>query len=151
MTSHSQICQLDPSPLWTAFVELNSVPRGSKQEAAVTAWVVAQGKKLGLETTSDAVGNVLIKKPASPGYENHPPVVLQSHIDMVWQKNKETQFDFATEGIQMILDGDWVKAKGTTLGADNGIGVATILATLASRRSSIRRWKPSLPSMKKPE
>ncbi len=133
MTSHSQICQLDPSPLWTAFVELNSVPRGSKQEAAVTAWVVAQGKKLGLETTSDAVGNVLIKKPASPGYENHPPVVLQSHIDMVWQKNKETQFDFATEGIQMILDGDWVKAKGTTLGADNGIGVATILATLASQ------------------
>ena len=133
MSSHPQICQLEPSPLWTAFVELNAVPRGSKQEAAVSAWVVSQGKKLGLETSSDPLGNVLIKKPASPGYENHPAVVLQSHIDMVWQKNKETQFDFATQGIQMILDGDWVRANGTTLGADNGIGVATILATLASK------------------
>ena len=81
----------------------------------------------------DAAGNVLIKKPASPGKENRPVVVLQSHLDMVHQKNADTQFDFDRQGIQMYVDGDWVKAQGTTLGADNGIGVATIMAILASK------------------
>jgi dipeptidase D len=98
--------------------------------------VVNRGKQLGLETISDWLGNVLIRKPGTAGFENHPPVVLQSHIDMVWQKNSDSNFDFDTQGIQMILEGDWVRADGTTLGADNGIGVASIFAVLES--SSIK-------------
>lgn len=133
MNDHDAISKLDPSPLWSAFVALNAVPRASKKEAAVSAFVAGQGRLLGLETSTDDLGNVLIRKPASSGYETHAPIVLQSHIDMVWQKNAETDFDFDRQGIQMILDGDWVRAKGTTLGADNGIGVSTILATLASK------------------
>lgn len=131
-SDHTSIRALEPSSLWNAFADLNQVPRPSKNEAAVSAFVVEQGRKLGLPTKTDAVGNVLITKPASPGYEQHPTVVLQSHIDMVWQKNSDSDFDFHTQGIQMWIDGDWVKARGTTLGADNGIGVATMLATLAS-------------------
>lgn len=90
------------------------------------------GLSLGLNTSKDHIGNVIIKKPATVGYENRQTIALQSHLDMVHQKNEATQFDFATEGIKMIIDGDWVKAEGTTLGADNGIGVATIMALLAS-------------------
>jgi dipeptidase D len=132
MTDHAVIRQLEPKALWNAFADLNAVPRPSKNEAAVSQFVADRGRALNLETVTDALGNVLIRKPASPGYENHPTVVLQSHIDMVWQKNSDTDFDFTSQGIQMWLDGDWVKARGTTLGADNGIGVATMLATLAS-------------------
>ena len=90
------------------------------------------GKALGLETFSDAVGNVIIRKPATPGMEDRKKVTLQSHLDMVHQKNADTVFDFDTEGIKMFVSGDWVKAKGTTLGADNGLGVATIMALLES-------------------
>jgi dipeptidase D len=90
------------------------------------------GKSLGLETIKDEIGNVIIKKPATPGMENRQTVVLQSHLDMVHQKNADTVFDFDNQGIEMFVDNDWVKAKGTTLGADNGIGVATIMATLAA-------------------
>jgi len=129
---HDSIRQTEPSLLWTAFVDLNAVPRGSKQEAAVTAFVAKRGIELGLDTQVDSIGNILIRKPGTKGYEGHAPVVLQSHIDMVWQKNAGTAFDFETQGIQMQIDGDWVKANGTTLGADNGIGVATIFSVLAS-------------------
>jgi dipeptidase D len=132
MNEHDAISKLAPSGLWSAFVALNAVPRGSKQEAAVSEFVSQRGKRLGLKTLTDPLGNVLIHKPASAGYESHPAVVLQSHIDMVWQKNSNTQFDFATQGIQMHIDGDWVRARGTTLGADNGIGVSTILSVLES-------------------
>ena len=91
------------------------------------------GKKLNLETYKDEVGNVIIKKPASKGMEQKQTVVLQSHLDMVHQKNASTNFDFLTQGIEMFVDGDWVKAKGTTLGADNGLGVAAIMAILESK------------------
>jgi len=90
------------------------------------------GKNLGLETIEDEVGNVIIKKPATEGMENRTTIVMQSHLDMVHQKNGDTVFDFDTQGIEMVVEGDWVKAKGTTLGADNGLGVATIMAILES-------------------
>jgi dipeptidase D len=132
MSDHEQIAQLAPSPVWSAFVQLNAIPRASKQEAAITKFVAYWGQRCNLPTSTDRWGNVLIRKPASPGYEDHPTVVLQSHLDMVHQKNATTQFDFATQGIQMFIEGDWVRARGTTLGADNGIGVATMLSTLAA-------------------
>ncbi|MBI1223848.1 MAG: beta-Ala-His dipeptidase [Bacteroidetes bacterium] len=126
------IRSLEPKELWNNFADLNAVPRPSKKEEKVIQFIVAFGKKLGLPTQVDAVGNVVIKKPASEGMENKPVVLLQSHLDMVHQKNADTNFDFDTEGIKMKVEGDWVKAEGTTLGADNGIGVASIMTILAS-------------------
>jgi len=123
---------LEPRALWSNFAALNAVPRASKKEERVIAFMVAYGKQLGLETIKDHVGNVVIKKRATEGMENKQTVVLQSHLDMVHQKNGDTDFDFDSQGIAMYVDGDWVKAKGTTLGADNGIGVATIMAILAA-------------------
>lgn len=132
MNIHAQLRELLPLGLWSAFADLNAVPRPSKNEAAISKFIVDRGGQLGLETITDSLGNVLIRKPATPGYENHPPIVLQSHLDMVWQKNSDCSFDFETQGIQMVVAGDWVRAEGTTLGADNGIGVASILTVLAS-------------------
>ena len=132
MINHDAIRKLEPTLLWNAFADLNAVPRGSKKEAAVTSFVADRGRKMGLETEVDSVGNVLIRKPATKGLEDRPTVVLQSHIDMVWQKNSDTEFDFDTQGIEMKLDGDWIRANGTTLGADNGIGVASIFSVLES-------------------
>ncbi|MFV0540027.1 MAG: aminoacyl-histidine dipeptidase [Aestuariibaculum sp.] len=129
---NSEIRQLQPQQLWNNFANLNAVPRGSKKEEHVIAFIKAFGENLGLETLVDGVGNVIIKKPATAGMENRKTVVLQSHLDMVHQKNNETKFDFDTQGINMYVDGDWVRAKGTTLGADNGLGVATIMAILES-------------------
>lgn len=126
------IRQLEPKALWNYFADLNAVPRPSKKEERVIQFVKSFGESLGLPTKIDAVGNVIIKKPASKGMENRQTVVLQSHLDMVHQKNADTTFDFEKQGIEMYIDGDWVKSKGTTLGADNGIGVATIMALLAS-------------------
>lgn len=126
------IRQLEPKRLWNHFADINAVPRASKKEERIIAFMQDFGKKLGLETLTDAVGNVIIKKTATPGMENRKTVVLQSHLDMVHQKNNDTQFDFDTQGIEMYVDGDWVRAKGTTLGADNGLGVATIMAILES-------------------
>ena len=123
---------LEPTQLWNHFADLNAVPRPSKKEERVIEFMLDFGKSLGLETKTDAIQNVIIKKPASPGMENRKTVILQSHLDMVHQKNSDTNFDFDTQGIEMLVDGDWVKANGTTLGADNGIGVATIMAVLAS-------------------
>lgn len=124
---------LQPSALWNHFAELNAVPRASKKEEQVIQFMVDFGQHLGLETLKDKVGNVIIRKPASNGMENRKTVVLQSHLDMVHQKNNDTIFDFNTQGIEMYIDGEWVKARGTTLGADNGIGVATIMSILASK------------------
>lgn len=123
---------LEPKELWNHFADLNAVPRPSKKEERVIQFMIDFGKSLGLETKTDAIQNVIIKKPASPGMEDRKTVILQSHLDMVHQKNSDTVFDFDTQGIEMIVDGDWVRANGTTLGADNGIGVATIMAVLAS-------------------
>ncbi len=127
-----EIRNLEPKQLWNKFADLNAVPRPSKKEERVIAFMKKFGEDLGLPTIVDEVGNVIITKPASKGMENRKTVVLQSHLDMVHQKNADTNFDFDTQGIEMYVDGDWVKAKGTTLGADNGIGVATIMAVLES-------------------
>lgn len=124
---------LAPQELWANFSALNAVPRASKKEERVIAFMIDFGKKLGLEVTEDHVGNVLMRKAATPGMEDRKTVVLQSHLDMVHQKNNDTNFDFDTQGIDMFVDGDWVIANGTTLGADNGIGVATIMTILASK------------------
>lgn len=126
------IKKLKPQSLWKNFAALNAVPRASKKEEKVIAFAKAFGENLGLETTVDKVGNVIIKKPATAGLEDRCTVALQSHLDMVHQKNADTIFDFDTQGIEMYVEGDWVKARGTTLGADNGIGVAAIMALLES-------------------
>ena len=127
------IRELEPTSVWNHFADLNAVPRPSKKEEQVIAFIQNFGEKLGLETYTDMVGNVIIKKPATDGMENRQTVILQSHLDMVHQKNADTLFDFETQGIEMIVDGDWVKAKGTTLGADNGMGVAAIMGILSSK------------------
>lgn len=123
---------LEPKIVWNHFEDLNAVPRPSKKEERIKQFMVDFGKGLGLETSLDKIGNVIIKKPASKGFENRETVILQTHIDMVHQKNATTEFDFSTQGIQSYIDGEWVKAKGTTLGADNGMGVAATMALLSS-------------------
>jgi dipeptidase D len=123
---------LEPKIVWNHFEDLNAVPRPSKKEERIRQFMVDFGKGLGLETTLDKIGNVIIKKAASKGFENRETVILQTHIDMVHQKNATTEFDFSTQGIQSYIDGEWVKAKGTTLGADNGMGVAATMALLSS-------------------
>ena len=129
---NTTIRQLSPVAIWSNFADLNTVPRPSKKEERVITFIKDFGVGLNLETIEDEVGNVIIKKPATPGMEDRKAVVLQSHLDMVHQKNTDTDFDFLSQGIQMYVDGDWVKANGTTLGADNGLGVATIMAVLQS-------------------
>lgn len=126
------IRNLEPKALWNNFADLNAVPRPSKKEERVIEFMKEFGKKLNFETFEDEVGNVIIRKPATHGMENRKAIILQSHLDMVHQKNNDTNFDFETQGIEMLIDGDWVRAKGTTLGADNGLGVATIMAILES-------------------
>ena len=123
---------IEPICLWNKFADLNAVPRPSKKEERIIEFIKAFGNSLGLETFEDQIRNVIIRKPATPGMENRKSIVLQSHLDMVHQKNNDTVFDFDVQGIEMFVDNDWIKAKGTTLGADNGIGVATIMAILES-------------------
>lgn len=130
---NTAIRELQPKALWNHFADLNAVPRPSKKEQRVIAFMKAFGENLQLPTMVDEAGNVIIRKPATPGMEDRKTVVLQSHLDMVHQKNNGTDFDFDQQGIEMFVDGDWVKAKGTTLGADNGIGVAAIMSLLESR------------------
>lgn len=122
---------LQPASLWRYFSEINQIPRPSKHEEKISAYLQKFGKEHGFETLSDKLGNVLIRKPASKGYEQAPGVCLQAHMDMVCEKNNDKQFDFATDAIQPLRDGGWIKADGTTLGADDGIGVAAILAIFA--------------------
>lgn len=127
------LAALEPKALWTYFFELSKIPRGSKAEAAAAAWVAEQGRLLGCEVDQDAVGNVLIRKKATPGKEGHPGLVMQAHVDMVCEKNEGTQHDFTKDPIQLRRVGDHLYATGTTLGADNGIGVCAGLAILASK------------------
>ena len=127
-----EIRNLEPKPLWNKFADLNAVPRPSKKEERVIEFIKNFGTSLGLETFEDEIRNVIIRKPATPGMENRKPIVLQGHLDMVHQKNNDTTFDFDAQGIDMYVDGDWVRARGTTLGADNGLGVAMIMAILES-------------------
>ncbi|PQJ74845.1 aminoacyl-histidine dipeptidase [Polaribacter gangjinensis] len=130
---NQDIKNIEPIEVWSHFAALNSVPRPSKKEEKIIQFMVDFGNNLNLETFTDAVGNVIIKKPASKGMETKKTIVLQGHLDMVHQKNATTDFDFEKEGINMFIEGDWVKAKGTTLGADNGLGVAAIMAVLSSK------------------
>ncbi|MET7027995.1 aminoacyl-histidine dipeptidase [Sediminicola luteus] len=127
-----EVRQLEPANVWNKFADLNAVPRPSKKEERVIQFMMDFGTSLGLETFKDEVGNVIIRKPATSGMEDRKMVTLQSHLDMVHQKNSDTVFDFDVQGIEMKIEGDWVKAKGTTLGADNGMGVAAIMALLES-------------------
>ena len=129
---NKEIRELAPKVVWNKFADLNAVPRPSKKEERVIQFMLDFGNSLQLETFKDEAGNVIIRKPATEGYENRKMVTLQSHLDMVHQKNNNTVFDFEKQGIEMFVADDWVKAKGTTLGADNGLGVATIMALLES-------------------
>ncbi len=126
---------LQPSALWNHFYSLTQIPRPSGRKEQISNFLADYGRSLGLETMQDEIGNVIIRKPASPGYENHPGVILQGHMDMVPQKNKDKQFDFDKDPIEAYVEdnGEWVTANGTTLGADNGIGVATAMAILADK------------------
>ena len=121
---------LKPASVWRFFGEIMNIPRPSKHEEKISAYLQQFGRNRGLETLSDPLGNVLIRKPAHPGYEHAPKVCLQAHMDMVCEKNGDKQFDFMKDAIQPVLDGEWLTADGTTLGADDGIGVATIMAIL---------------------
>ena len=125
----------EPKAVWKHFHELNLIPRPSGQKEAISEFLVNYGRSLGLETLTDKIGNVLIRKPASPGMENHPGVILQGHMDMVPQKNSDVAFDFAKNPIRAYVEDnkEWVTADGTTLGADNGIGVAVAMAILADK------------------
>lgn len=126
----SNIHDLEPKLLWEYFVELSKVPRPSKHEERISAFLQAFGESHGIETYRDAVGNILMRKPATPGMEDRRSIVLQSHMDMVCEKNADSTHDFMHDPIVPYIDGDWVRAKGTTLGADDGIGCAAQLAVL---------------------
>ncbi|NLD24509.1 MAG: aminoacyl-histidine dipeptidase [Bacteroidales bacterium] len=127
----SEILSLTPENVWKYFYELTKIPRPTGQMEEVTKYVINFGKSLNLETIQDKVGNVLIKKPATKGYENSKTVILQSHLDMVPQKNSDVVHDFTKDAIKTYIDGDMVKARSTTLGADNGVGCAMMMAVLA--------------------
>ncbi|MCF8369442.1 MAG: aminoacyl-histidine dipeptidase [Bacteroidales bacterium] len=128
-----EILNLEPKSVWKHFYSLTQIPRPSKNEARVIAFVKKFGEDLGLETIVDTVGNVIIKKPATPGMENRKGVILQGHLDMVPQKNSATKHDFLNDPIDAYIDGEWVTAKGTTLGSDNGMGVAAAMAVLEAK------------------
>ena len=124
---------LEPKALWAIFEDICSIPHPSKKEAKIIEFAKNFGEKLGLETIVDHIGNVIIRKPATPGMEDRQGIILQGHLDMVPQKNNDTVHDFEKDPIQPVIDGEWVKAKGTTLGADNGIGAAAAMAVLQDK------------------
>ena len=132
----STLSQLKPAGLWQLFEQICSIPRPSKHEQKISLWIQSWAKDLGLSVKEDTVGNLIIKKPATSGMEDRQGVILQAHMDMVPQKNNDTEHDFLTDPIRPYIviesDGDWVTADGTTLGADNGVGLASALAVLAS-------------------
>lgn len=127
----SELLNLTPSHLWFFFDKFCQIPRPSKHEAALREWIQQWAVEKGISVKIDPVGNIILKKPATAGMENRKGVILQAHIDMVPQANADTPHDFTKDPIQAYIDGDWVRAKGTTLGADNGIGAAGCLAVLA--------------------
>lgn len=128
-----EIKNLKPEAIWKNFYALTQIPRPSKKEEKVAAFIKDFGKKLNLETLEDETGNIVIRKPATPGYENRKTIILQGHLDMVPQKNNDTQHDFETDPIDAYVDGEWVTARGTTLGADNGMGVAAAMGVLEAK------------------
>ncbi|MDR3748163.1 MAG: aminoacyl-histidine dipeptidase [Acidobacteriota bacterium] len=128
----SVLVELEPKEVWKHFDVLAATPRASTKEAAAREYVLAQAKKLGLEAMSDKVGNIVVRKPAHAGHESAPMALLQGHLDMVCEKNEGTPHNFDTDPIKVTRDGDWLKADGTTLGADNGVGVSAALAVMES-------------------
>ncbi len=130
---NEELLNLEPKEVWKNFVELTKIPRPSKKEAQIIKFMEDWAEKHGLEHMTDEVGNVIVKKPATKGFENRKGVILQGHLDMVPQKNNDTQHDFEKDPITAYVDGEWVTAKGTTLGADNGMGVAAAMAVLESK------------------
>ncbi len=128
-----EIKKLEPKEVWKHFYSLTRVPRPSKHEEKIQQFMQQFADDLGLESMRDKVGNIIIRKPATPGMENRKGIILQAHLDMVPQKNTATKHDFETDPIIAVIDGEWVKAKGTTLGSDNGIGVAAIMTVLESK------------------
>ena len=128
-----EVSKVEPKQIWKNFVLLNEVPRPSKKEEKVIEFLQLFANKNNLDYKRDDIGNLVIIKDASIGMSNRQTVVLQSHVDMVHEKNNDVDFDFLTSGIKMYVDGDWIKADGTTLGADNGLGVAAIMAVLESK------------------
>jgi len=128
----SALLDLEPQVVWKHFDVLAATPRASTKEAAARNYVISQAKKLGLETSQDAAGNLVVRKPARPGREGAPMALLQGHLDMVCEKNEGTAHNFDTDPIRVVRDGDWLKAEGTTLGSDNGVGVAAALAVMES-------------------
>jgi dipeptidase D len=129
----TQIKDIQPTEVWGIFNQMLQIPRPSYHEEKIQEWAFNFGKNLGLDTLKDESGNIIIRKPATPGMENRKGVILQGHLDMVPQKNSDKMHDFVTDPIEAIIDGEWVTANGTTLGADNGIGVSAALAVLASK------------------
>ena len=129
----TEIKELSPKQVWGYFYDLTQIPRPTGHMEAVTRYLLSFGKELGLETLQDAVGNVLIRKPATPGMEDRKTVTLQSHLDMVPQKNAAVRHDFTTDPIDAYIEGEWVTARETTLGADDGMGVALAMAVLAAK------------------
>ena len=127
------IKDLNPQSVWKNFYSLTQIPRPSKKEGKAVEFMYNFGKGLGLETYKDETGNVIIRKPATPGMENRKGVILQAHLDMVPQKNADKVHDFEKDPIETYVDGDWVRANGTTLGADNGLGVAVAMSVLESK------------------
>ena len=127
----SELSQLSPQPLWDIFAKICSIPHPSYHEEQLAEHIMGWAKEKGLHAERDQVGNILIRIGATAGMENRKPVALQAHLDMVPQKNNDTVHDFVKDPIQPYIDGEWVKARGTTLGADNGIGMASALAVLA--------------------
>ena len=121
---------LEPASVWKYFAELSKIPRGSKNEKAASDWVLKTARRLGLEASQDRVRNVRVRKPATPGREGAPSVCLQGHLDMVCEKRPDVHHDFLKDPIRLVRDGEWLRADGTTLGADNGIAVATCLAVM---------------------
>ncbi len=144
------LTSLEPQDVWRNFYALTQVPRPSGHLEQVRAYLVQFGQDLGLETSVDDAGNVLIRKPAAPGMEDRKGVILQAHMDMVPQKTPEKIHDFTTDPIQAYVDGEWVRAAGTTLGADDGIGVAIAMAVLQSQTLAAVRLRRCSPSTKKP-
>ena len=130
---NSNLNQLKPERLWFYFNEILKIPRPSKKEEKIIAWVLEFGKKHNLETIRDSVGNIVIKKNGTPGFEKAPAICLQGHLDMVCEKDSDLVFDFEKDAIQAYIEDGWVKARGTTLGADNGIAIATMMAILESK------------------
>lgn len=124
--------KLYPEKVFHYFSEISKIPRASKKEKEISDWLVKFAKERKLKVIQDEHYNVIIKKKATEGYEDFSPLILQGHMDMVWEKNKDTEFNFSTQGIELVIDGDFLKANGTTLGADNGIAVAYALAILDS-------------------